>query len=209
MSTESALVARSLSEDARKLLFTEARTHQNFLPVPVEESKLKELYELWKWGPTSANTCPLRVVYVTSAEGKAKLSAVAMDSNKEKIEKAPVVAILAWDSVFYDQLPRLMPPFAFFKDVLAANEPMAKGMGQQSANLSGGYFILAARAVGLDAGPMGGFSADGVDAAFFANKEGAQSKWKSLLLINLGYGDASKVYPRGDRLGFEEACSFE
>jgi 3-hydroxypropanoate dehydrogenase len=211
MSTDSkALVSRNLADDARKLLFTAARTNQYFVKEEVPESKLRELYELWKWGPTAANGSPLRVVFLRTPEGKAKLIPALMDSNKEKSEQAPVVAVLAYDAAFYTHFPRLMPPMAYLKDYLATQPEMAKTMAQQSATLSAGYFILAARSVGLDAGPMGGFDAATLDKALFEPHEGtARGNWKSILVINLGYGDSTKVYPRAPRFDFEEVNIIE
>lgn len=208
MSTAAAdLVARHLAADASKLLFTEARTCQFFHPQEVPLEKLKELYELAKWGPTSANMCPMRVQFVRSAEAKAKLVPCMMDTNQEKVLGAPVVAIIAYDTKFYEQLPKLMPPFAFFADVLRANEAMAADMGNSNTNMQAAYFILAARSVGLDAGPMGGFDKTKVDEAFFTGE--GKPAWKSVVVINLGYGDQSKVYPRAPRLTFDEAVLIE
>jgi len=207
---EKSLVSRNLSEDARKLLFTAARTNQYFLKQEVPESKLHELYELWKWGPTSANGCPLRVVYLRTAEAKAKLIPSLMDSNKEKSEQAPVVAVLAYDAAFYIHFPKLMPPMAYLKDYLAAQPEMATKMATGSAFLSAGYFIMAARAVGLDAGPMGGFDSATLDKALFEPHQGtARANWKSILVVNLGYGDSSKVYPRAPRHEFEDVNIIE
>jgi len=129
-----------------------------------------------------------------------------MDSNQEKIKLSPITAILAYDSKFYEHIPVLMPPFAGFKDVLAADPVKTKDSGLENAFLQAGYFIFAARAVGLDAGPMGGFDRNKVDEAFFTGEKAP--KWKSVMLINLGYGDESKVYPRNARLSFEDTCQF-
>lgn len=203
-----ALAARALPEKAREVLFTAARTKQFFHDKPVPEATLRALYDLAKWGPTAANTCPLRVTFVRTAEAKAKLAPLAMDTNREKVLGAPVVAILAWDTEYFEHLPRLMPPLAFYKDVLKGSPDRGAGGGQLSAHLQAGYFILAARTLGLDAGPMGGFSAEGVDKAFFA--EGTpRGHWKSFMLVSLGYGDDSKVYPRADRFAFDEVCTIE
>lgn len=203
------LIARAASAESKKLLFTEARTKQFFLDKPVTADKLKEMYDLWKFGPTAMNCCPLRVVFVQSKEAKAKLEPLAMDTNREKIRLAPVTAILAYDAEFYEKLPALMPPYASYANVLRGDQNMAAGMGKLNATLEAGYFIIAARSVGLDAGPMGGFSNDGVDQAFFAGETGERKNWKSLILVNLGYGDDTKVYPRAPRLTFDEACLVE
>lgn len=201
---------RALDNQGRRLLFTEARTNHWFLDKEVPEHKLKEIHELWKWGPTAANCCPLRILFLTSAEAKAKIVPCMMDSNQEKTGKAPVVAVLAWDSEFYEQLPTLMPPLAAYKDFLKANQEAAEKMGLQSANLSAAYFILAARAVGLDAGPMGGFNGPAIDEVFFKPHEGSpRGKWRTALVVVLGYGDATKVYPRAHRFSFDEVAQFE
>jgi nitroreductase len=204
------LAARSLDNQGRRLLFTEARTNHWFLEKEVPESKLKEIHELWKWGPTAANSCPLRVVYLTSEAAKAKVVPHMMDTNQEKTGKAPVVAVLAWDSEFFEQLPTLMPPLAGYADYLRSDKAAAEKMGVQSANLSAAYFIIAARAVGLDAGPMGGFDANAVDEALFKPHAGTpRGNWKSVLVVVLGYGDAEKVYPRAHRFAYEEVSQLE
>jgi len=208
MSVDS-LALRALNDEGRRLIFTEARTKQFFHNTPVTADKLKELYELTKYGPTGANCCPLRVVFVQSAEGKAKLAPLAMDQNREKILGAPVTAILAFDTEYFEHLPTLCPPLAFYKDVLKNSPDRGAATGTLSAHLQGGYFITAARAVGLDAGPMGGFTPEDVDKVFFASETDARKHWKSFLLVNLGYGDDSKVYPRGHRFGFDEVCRIE
>lgn len=203
------LAARALSEEGRRLLFTEARTKQFFLPKPVPEAKLKEIYELMKWGPTSANCCPLRIKFLSSEAARLRLAPLTAEGNQAKVRGAPVTAILAWDVEYYEQLPRLMPPLAGLRDVFKNAPEISARNGKQSADLGAAYFILAARAVGLDAGPMGGFNNEEVDKAFFLTQEGAQKNWKSTMLINLGYGDDTKVFPRAPRLPFDEACLIE
>ncbi len=203
------LAARALSEEGRRLLFTEARTKQFFLPKPVAESKLKELYELMKWGPTSANCCPLRVKFLCSEAARLRLVPLTAEGNQAKVRSAPVTAILAWDVEYYEQMPRLIPPMAGLRDFFKNSPAQSERNGTQSANLEAAYFILAARAVGLDAGPMAGFNNEEVDKAFFLSQEGAQKNWRSTMLINLGYGDDTKVFPRGPRLSFDEVCLIE
>jgi 3-hydroxypropanoate dehydrogenase len=199
------LSARAIQGDAAKLLFTEARTNQFFHPAPVSDEKLTQLYELWKWGPTAANVLPMRVLFVKTPEAREKLIPCLDEMNRLKAATAPVTAILAWDTTFFEHMPRLMPPLAHYADFLRSAPEAAEKMGTQSALLQAGYFILAARSVGLDAGPMGGFSADAIDKAFFAPAEGtARQAWKSLLVVNLGYAESSKVYPRAPRFEFDE-----
>lgn len=205
-----ALASRALDNQGRRLLFTEARTNHWFLDKEVPNSKLHELHELWKWGPTAANSCPLRVVFLKTTEAKAKIVPAMMDTNQGKTEKAPVVAILAWDTEFYEQLPTLMPPLASYADYLRSDNAAAEKMGVQSANLSAAYFIIAARAVGLDAGPMGGFDANAIDEALFKPHAGSpRGKWRSILVVVLGYGDAEKAYPRAHRFAYEEVTKLE
>ena len=192
-----------LSDEARRLLFTEARTHQHFLPTEVSEEKLKEMFELWKFGPTSANTNPMRVLFLKTKEAREKLQPALMDSNKEKAATAPVTAVIAVDEKFFEHLPRLAPPLAGYADMLRGMPEVAKGMGEQSAALQAAYLIIAARAVGLDAGPMGGFDRATVDKTFFEG-HAERGTWKSQMIVNLGYADASKVYPRFPRFEFSE-----
>jgi len=196
-----------LSDEGRRLLFTEARTNQYYLPTEVSDDKLKEMYELWKFGPTSANTNPARVIFVKTAESKEKLQSALMESNRPKVATAPVTAIIALDEKFYDHLPRLAPPLGFYKDVLAGAPEMAKGMSEQSSALQAAYFILAARAVGLDAGPMGGFDRATLDKLFFEGHP-VRGTWKSQVIVNLGYADISKLHPRFPRFEFDEVNAF-
>lgn len=181
-------------------IFAEARTHNVWLDKPVADDVLKQVYETMEWGPTSVNCLPARIVYVKPGEWKNKLLETLMPANVEKTRAAPVTAILAYDAAFFDQLPKLFPQ-ADVKSWFSGNEAFAKETAQYNAALQHGYFILAARAHGLDVGPMAGFNKDAVDEAFFKG-----STWKSSLLVNLGYGDASKIFPRNPRLSFAEAA---
>jgi len=181
-------------------LFLKARTHSNWLDKPVSDELLHEIYDLAKYGPTSANTSPARIVFVKSKEAKEKLLPCLMPQNVDKTKAAPVTAIIAMDMAFYEQLPKLFPHVdarAWF----AGNNALIESTAFRNGSLQGGYFILAARAVGLDCGPMSGFDNGKVDAAFFAG-----TTWKSNFICNLGYGDASKLHPRNPRLAFAEAC---
>lgn len=180
-------------------LFEEARTHNAWLDKPVSEETLHQLYELMKWGPTAVNSSPGRIVFVTSGSAKEKLLSAMAKGNYEKTKDAPVTAIFAHDLEFYEKLPKLFP-HADAKSWYAGNPELAKDTAFHNAALQSAYFIIAARALGLDAGPMGGFDKAKLDEAFFAG-----TSWRSNLVINLGYGDRSKLFPRGPRLAFEEA----
>jgi 3-hydroxypropanoate dehydrogenase len=184
-------------------LFDNARTHNVFSPEPVPEATLRQLYSLMKWGPTSANCSPARLVFVSSPEAKAKLLACVGPGNLEKTRHAPVTAIIGMDMAFYDKLPQLFP-HADAKAWFTGNAALAEATAFRNSSLQGGYFIMAARALGLDCGPMSGFDAAKLDAAFFAG-----TTVKSNFICNLGHGDASKLFPRSPRLSFEEACRIE
>ena len=187
------------------LLFTEAQTHNFWLDRPVADELLRRAYDLAKMAPTGGNAQPLRVVLVKSAAAKEKLRPALSPQNVDKTMSAPVTAILAYDTIFWEQMPKLFPARPEIQTYLAGLPAATQAsMGALSATLQAGYFILAARALGLDCGPMGGFDGAKVDAAFLVDR-----KWKSLLLLNLGYGDKEKLYPRNPRLSFEEAVVTE
>jgi len=193
--------------DAKSLdqIFRTARTH-NALSGEVSDAQLRELYELMKWGPTTMNTQPGRIVFVRTKEGKEKLRPALSPGNLDKTLAAPVTAIIAYDLNFYENLPKTFPhrPEAIKgfqgEDKKAGNEKVAFRNG----SLQGAYFIIAARALDLDTGPMSGFDNAKVDAAFFPD-----GRWKSNFLCNLGKGDPAKIMPRNPRLSFEEACRIE
>ena len=183
------------------LLFRSARTHSAWLDKPVEDSLLKQVYDLAKMGPTSANMCPMRITFVRSKEAKEKLKPALDPGNVDKTMKAPVTAIIGMDIHFYEKLPQLFPHAdakSWFKDL---PENVLEYTALRNGSLQGAYFMLAARALGLDCGPMSGFDNAKVDAAFFAG-----TTIKSNFLCNLGHGDASKLHPRSPRLRFQEAC---
>ncbi len=187
------------------LLFTDARTHSHWLDRPVDDALLRRIYDLAKLGPTGGNSQPMRVVFVKSHTAKEKLRPALSPLNVDKTMSAPVTAIAAFDTEFYEQMPKLFPARPEMRDALAARPADARDrQAYQSATLQAGYLILAARAVGLDCGPMAGFDTAKVDAAFFAD-----GKWKTTLLVNLGYGDTGRLFPRNPRLAFEEACRIE
>jgi 3-hydroxypropanoate dehydrogenase len=181
-------------------LFTDARTHHAWQDKPIADGLLHEIYDLAKWGPTSANSLPMRIVFVKSKAAKEKLMPALAGSNVEQVRAAPVTAIVACDQKFYDELPTLFPAFDA-RSLFASNPSLSEQTAFRNSSLQGGYFILAARALGLDAGPMSGFDNAKVDQAFFEN-----SSWKSNFICNIGYGDAAKLHPRGPRLGFDQAC---
>ena len=190
----------SLSDSSLAQLFLDGRTYNGFADKPVPNDVLRKLYELTRMGPTAANTVPLRIAYVVSKEAKELLRPALDAGNVDKTMKAPVTAILAYDSMFHEHTPKLFP-----------NNPGAKGwftddtvrenVAKLNSSIQIGYFLLAARSLGLDCGPMGGFNRPKVDAAFFAD-----STWRSSVLCNLGEGDPAALFPRNPRLSFEEAC---
>jgi len=181
-------------------LFTAARTHHAWQDRDIADALLHEIYDLAKWGPTSANSLPMRIVFVKSKSAKEKLLPAVTGSNVEQVRSAPVTAIIAYDQKFYDQLPTLFPAFDA-RSLFASNPSLSEQTAFRNGSLQGAYFILAARALGLDTGPMSGFDNAKVDQAFF---EG--SSWKSNFLCNIGYGNAAKLHPRGPRLSFDQAC---
>jgi 3-hydroxypropanoate dehydrogenase len=189
----------SISDEALDQLFREGRTHSAWRPEPVPEELLRKIYSLARLGPTSANSCPARFVFLTTPAAKARLKPALMPMNVEKTMAAPVTVIIAWDTEFYEKLPRLFP-HADMRALFVGNQWMIDDTGFRNSSLEAAYFILAARALGLDCGPMGGFDPAKVNAEFFAD-----GKWKVNLLCNLGYGEASKLFPRNPRLEFEEA----
>lgn len=191
-----------LSEASLEQLFRSARTYNAWLPKDVSDEQLQQLYDLAKFGPTSANSSPMRVVFVKSKAAKAKLEPFLSDGNRAKTMEAPVTAIIGVDHEFYEQLPRLFP-HTDARSWFVGNQPLIDTTAFRNATLQGAYVLMAARAIGLDCGPMSGFDNAGVDAAFFAG-----TSIKSNFLISLGYGDASRnLFARSPRLAFDEACT--
>jgi 3-hydroxypropanoate dehydrogenase len=186
-----------LNDHALDQLFREARTYNGYLDKPVSQDQLEAIWEIMKFGPTSANCLPARIIWCVSDEAKAKLAATAMPANAEKILKAPVSAIIGMDMEFYEHLPELFPHTGA-KSWFVGNDAMIQTTAMRNSTLQGGYFIMAARALGLDTGPMSGFSNDAVDAAFFAG-----TKVKSNFISTLGYGDPTSIFERSPRPGFE------
>jgi len=196
-------MAEALPDVALDQLFRTARTQNAFLDKPVEDSQLRALYDLMKWGPTAANMTPVRLVFVKSQEAKAKLAPALSEGNLAKTLAAPVTAIIGVDQDFHEKLPYLFP-HADAKSWFDGPREGRHVAALRNGSLQGAYLILAARALGLDAGPMSGFDNAKVDEAFFAG-----TAIKSNFLVNLGYGDPSGVFPRLPRLSFDEAARIE
>jgi len=180
-------------------LFREARTNNGWLDRPVSDEQLRGIYELMKWGPTSANSSPARIVFLRSREAKQRLVPALAPGNVDQTLQAPVAAIVAQDIEFYERLPELFP-HGDARSWFVGNQPLIETTAFRNSSLQGAYLILAARALGLDAGPMSGFDNERVDREFFPDR-----RVKSNFLVNIGYGDPSKLPPRGPRLAFEEA----
>lgn len=181
-------------------LFTAARTHVAYTSAPVSDDTLRRLYDLLKWGPTSANCSPARFQFVRSAEGKARLAACVSPGNQAKVAQAPVTVIVGMDLAFYEQLPQLFP-HTDARSWFAGNDAAIQATAFRNSSLQGGYLILAARALGLDCGPMSGFDAAQMDAAFWAG-----TTVQTNFICTLGHGDAARLHPRNPRLAFEQAC---
>ena len=196
-------MAEVLSDAALDQLVRTARTQNAFLDKPVEDSQLRALYDLMKWGPTAANSTPARLVFVKSAEAKAKLGPALSEGNHAKTMAAPVTAIIGYDMDFHEKLPFLFP-HTDAKSWFEGPRENRHEAAFRNGSLQGAYLIMAARSIGLDAGPMSGFDSAKVDAAFFAG-----TAIKSNFLVNLGYGDPSGVFPRLPRLSFDEAARIE
>jgi 3-hydroxypropanoate dehydrogenase len=192
---------KRLDDAALDQLFRGARTYNAWLPKPVPESTLRALYELMKWGPTSANSSPLRIVFVQSPAAKERLVACMNPGNVDKTRSAPVTAVLAMDMAFYEKLPFLFP-HTDARGWFAGKPAAIESTAFRNSSLQGGYFIVAARALGLDCGPMSGFDAARLNAAFFPD-----GRLKANFVCNLGYGDPASLLPRSPRLAFDEACA--
>ncbi|WP_432719348.1 malonic semialdehyde reductase [Jeongeupia wiesaeckerbachi] len=193
-------MSQTLSTAALDQLFREARTFSYFDDRAVEDATIHALYDLLKFGPTSANSSPARFVFVRSPEAKAKLAPALSEGNRDKTLAAPLTVIVAHDLSFYDELPTLFP-HTDARSWFAGNDAAIQTTCLRNGSLQGAYLMLAARALGLDCGPMSGFDNAVVDAAFFAG-----TSWRSNFLINLGYGQREKLHPRNPRLSFETAC---
>lgn len=190
-----------LDDAALDLIFRAARTHNAWRSRAVPEGLLHDIYELYKWGPTSANCSPQRVVFIRSPQAKERLLACMNPGNVEKTRQAPVTAILAMDMRFYDELPELFPHAPDARSWFAGKPAVIESTAFRNSSLQGGYFIIAARALGLDCGPMSGFDATRLNAEFFPD-----GRWRVNFVCNVGYGDASALLPRSPRLSFDDAC---
>jgi 3-hydroxypropanoate dehydrogenase len=197
-------------------LFRTARTHNAWLDKPVTDETLHEIYDVMKWAPTSANASPARFVFIRSKEAKERLRPTLAPANVEKTMTAPVTVIVAYDLLFHEKLPKLFPHSPSMRNLFATNPQLIEATAQRNSTLQGAYFILAARALGIDCGPLSGFDNAKLDEEFFgAGNEciGCEQEFfpeghvRSNFLCNLGYGDPSKLFPRLPRLDFAEACS--
>jgi 3-hydroxypropanoate dehydrogenase len=206
----------TLNDDGLDLIFRKARSYHAWLNKPVSDDTLRQVYDLMKWGPTSANSNPARLVFIRTAEGKARLRPALGPGNVDKVMTAPVTAIVAYDLQFYEKLPKLFPHNPAMRDRFAAAPELVEVTARRNSSLQGAYLIIAARALGLDCGPLSGFDHAKVDQEFFAAGRPTRDceeefipagKLKSNFLCNLGYGDSSKLFPRLPRLDFDEACS--
>jgi 3-hydroxypropanoate dehydrogenase len=205
-----------LGDEVLDRLFREARSYNAWLERPVSDDTLRELYDLVKWGPTAANASPGRFVFLRSREAKERLRPSLAPGNVDKTMAAPVTVIVAYDLLFYEKLPKLFPHNPEMSKLYAINPQLVEGTARRNSSLQGGYLILAARALGLDCGPMSGFDNAKLDEEFFGagrECEGCDQEFfpeghvKSNFLVNLGHGDPSALLPRLPRLGFAEACT--
>jgi 3-hydroxypropanoate dehydrogenase len=206
----------ALDDEVLDQLFRKARTHSSWLDRPVSDETLRELYELVKWAPTSANTNPARFLFLRSKRAKERLLPALAPANVEKVMTAPVTVIIAYDLLFFEKLPVLFPHSPAMRENFAKNPQLVEVTARRNSSLQGAYLILAARVLGLDCGPLSGFDNAKVDREFFdagRECEGCDQEFlpeghvRSNFLCNLGYGDSTKLYPRNPRLAFEEACA--
>ncbi|MGW3626525.1 malonic semialdehyde reductase [Streptomyces sp. NPDC000880] len=192
----------ALEPTARQMLFTDARTANNFADEPVTDEQLRAIWELAKWPPTSANVNPLRVLYLRTGDARERLLPHLAEANRAKSASAPVTAVLAFDPHYTEHVPRLLPFRPEMKEILEADPDNHQEQARFNAALQAGYFLLSVRAAGLAAGPLGGFDADGVNQEFFG-----ECRWKSFLLVNIGKPGENPWFERLPRLDFEEAVS--
>ena len=206
----------AVDDDALDQLFRKARTHSSWLDRPVSDETLRQLYDLVKWAPTSANTSPARFLFLRSQRAKERLLPALAPGNVVKVMTAPVTVIIAYDLLFFEKLPVLFPHSPAMRENFAKNPQLVEVTARRNSSLQGAYLILAARALGLDCGPLSGFDNAKVDREFFdagRECEGCDQEFlpeghvRSNFLCNLGYGDPSKLHPRNPRLAFEEACT--
>ena len=204
-----------LTDEEMDLLFREARTHSHWLDKPVNDETLRELYDLMKWAPTSMNTSPARFLFLRTPEARQRLLPALATGNFEKTMTAPVTAIIAYDLHFYEKLPKLVPHNPKARELFANAPELTEVTARRNSSLQGAYFIMAARSLGLDCGPMSGFDNAKVDQEFFGSGEQLDANQqeffttgtlRSNFLCNIGYGDHSKIHQRAPRLDFDEAC---
>jgi len=204
------------AEPCLDLIFRNARSHSAWLDTPVSDEMLQQVYDTMKWGPTSANSSPARFVFIRTKAGKERLRPTLAPGNVAKTMAAPVTVIVAYDLKFYEKLPRLFPHSPSMREMFASNPQLVEMTARRNSSLQGAYLIIAARALGLDCGPMSGFDNTLLDHEFFDAGRECEScdqeffpegHVKSNFLINLGYGDPSKLQPRHPRLAFGEACT--
>lgn len=203
-------MAPPMSDDALDVLFRKARTHNVWLDKPVPDELLRQLYDLMKYGPTSANCCPVRILFLRTREAKERLRPALRPGNVDKTMLAPVTAIVGYDLKFFKQASKLFPHNPAIIENIGSDPKLAEVTAFRNGTLQGAYMILAARSVGLDCGPMSGFDNAKVDAEFFSSTSGNPPEFvevKSNFLCNLGYGDPSRLFPRSPRLAFDEACA--
>ncbi|NBA96550.1 malonic semialdehyde reductase [Pseudomonas sp. R5(2019)] len=197
------LAIKALDDAGLDLLFRQARTHNGWKPRAVERSTLEQLWELVRFAPTAVNGMPARFVFVTSSEGKQRLKPCLSPGNVDKVMAAPVTVIIGYDTAFWELLPILFPHADDVGALFSENAELAEVTAFRNSSLQGAWLMLAARALGLDCGPMSGFDSERLDRNFFAD-----TTIRSNFLCNLGYGDVKKLYPRLPRLSFEDACTF-
>jgi len=190
----------SVSPESIKQIFTGARTHHAWLEREVGDDVLSKIFDVAKWGPTSVNSLPARFLFLKSSAAKSDLLRALSPSNVQQVQVAPVTAVIAFDEKFYDELPALFTAFDA-KALFLGNPTLSAETAFRNSALQGAYFMLAARALGLDVGPMSGFDNAKVDEIFFGG-----TSWKSNFLCNIGYGDPAKLFPRGSRLSFDQAA---
>lgn len=191
-----------MSNVSASQLFTEARTPRAFTDKALPENALQDIYNTMKFGATSMNCCPARIVFVTSQEAKQQLADCVGEGNKARILSAPATAIIATDAEFYEHMPTLFPAMPQARDMFAGNEALSEETAFRNSTLQGAYLMIAARSIGLDCAPMSGFDPGAVNSAFFAD-----SKLSVNFICGLGYGDDSALYPRAPRLSFDEVCT--
>lgn len=196
-------MSTALPEAALAQLFTAARTHNVWLDKPLDDALLHQLHDLAKWGATSANCSPSRYIFVKTADAKAKLKPCLSAGNADKTMTAPVCVIIAYDLEFYEHLPKLFP-HTDARSWFVGKEKAIQDTAFRNSSLQGAYLMLAARALGLDCGPMSGFNGEKIKAAFFADKP-----WVANFICSLGYGDAAALFPRSPRFAFDDVCTIE